>query len=89
MQLLQPEIQKYVKNIKDVQMLLHERMQRETMELYKKHGTNPMSSCMPVLLQLPVFIALYSVLNATTELAKGLYYGSKTLADELYNMQTK
>lgn len=80
MQLLQPEIQKIRKKYKGrTDSASRERMQRETMALYKKHGTNPMSSCLPVLLQLPVFISLYSVLNATIVLAKGSYYGSKTL----------
>jgi YidC/Oxa1 family membrane protein insertase len=39
-----------------------QRMQRETMELYKKHKVNPLGGCFPILLQMPVFIALYSVL---------------------------
>src|SRR6187549_420308 len=40
-----------------------EAMSRETMELYKKTGTNPLSSCLPLLLQMPVFFALFSVLQ--------------------------
>lgn len=40
-----------------------EAMSRETMELYKKTGTNPLSSCLPLLLQMPVFFALFQVLN--------------------------
>jgi YidC/Oxa1 family membrane protein insertase len=38
-------------------------MSRETMELYKRTGTNPLSSCLPLLLQMPIFFALFSVLN--------------------------
>ncbi|MET1019338.1 MAG: membrane protein insertase YidC, partial [Microterricola sp.] len=38
-------------------------MSRETMDLYKKTGTNPLSSCLPLLLQMPIFFALFSVLN--------------------------
>lgn len=38
-------------------------MSRETMELYKKTGTNPLSSCLPLLLQMPIFFSLFSVLN--------------------------
>jgi len=40
-----------------------ENMSRETMALYSKHGTNPLSSCLPLLLQMPIFFALFSVLN--------------------------
>jgi len=40
-----------------------EAMSRETMELYKKTGTNPLSSCLPLLLQMPIFLSLFTVLN--------------------------
>jgi YidC/Oxa1 family membrane protein insertase len=40
-----------------------EAMSRETMAMYKKTGTNPLSSCLPLLLQMPIFFALFSVLN--------------------------
>jgi YidC/Oxa1 family membrane protein insertase len=44
-----------------------EAMSRETMELYKKTGTNPLSSCLPLLLQMPIFFGLFSVLNDATQ----------------------
>jgi YidC/Oxa1 family membrane protein insertase len=40
-----------------------EAMSRETMEMYKRTGTNPLSSCLPLLIQMPIFFALFSVLN--------------------------
>jgi YidC/Oxa1 family membrane protein insertase len=40
-----------------------EAMSRETMELYRKTGTNPLASCLPLLLQMPIFFSLFSVLN--------------------------
>jgi YidC/Oxa1 family membrane protein insertase len=40
-----------------------EAMQRETMALYQKAGTNPLSSCLPLLIQMPIFFSLFSVLN--------------------------
>jgi YidC/Oxa1 family membrane protein insertase len=40
-----------------------EAMSRETMELYKRTGTNPLASCLPLLLQMPIFFSLFSVLN--------------------------
>lgn len=43
-------------------------MQKELMELYKKHKVNPMGGCLPILLQLPVFFALYKVLLIAIEI---------------------
>ncbi|MGJ0205055.1 membrane protein insertase YidC [Leucobacter sp. gxy201] len=40
-----------------------EAMSRETMALYKKHGTNPFSSCLPILVQMPIFFSLFYVLR--------------------------
>ncbi|MDP2807896.1 MAG: membrane protein insertase YidC [bacterium] len=44
------------------------KLNQETMALYKKHGVNPFSGCIPLVLQMPVFFALYSVLINTIEL---------------------
>jgi len=49
-----------------------EAMSRETMELYKRTGTNPLSSCLPLLLQMPIFFALFSVLNDAQHLKAGV-----------------
>jgi YidC/Oxa1 family membrane protein insertase len=38
------------------------------MELYKKHGVNPMGGCLPMVLQMPIFIAFYSVLQVAIEM---------------------
>lgn len=40
-----------------------EAMQRETMDMYKKAGTSPFASCLPLLIQMPIFFSLFSVLN--------------------------
>ncbi|SDR94053.1 YidC/Oxa1 family membrane protein insertase [Paraoerskovia marina] len=72
MQLIQPEmqaIQKKYKNKKDPAS--REAMSRETMALYKKHGTNPFASCLPILLQMPIFFALFRVLNSLQPIAEG------------------
>lgn len=72
MQLMQPELQEIQKKYKDKKdPESREAMTRETMELYKKHGTNPMSSCFPVLLQSPIFFALFAVLRALPGIADG------------------
>ncbi len=44
--------------------LSREAMSRETMALYKKHGTTPVSSCLPLLVQMPIFFSLYSTLSS-------------------------
>jgi YidC/Oxa1 family membrane protein insertase len=49
-----------------------EAMSRETMELYKRTGTNPLSSCLPLLLQMPIFFALFSVLNDAQKAKTGV-----------------
>ena len=45
-----------------------QQQQQETMALYKKHGVNPLGGCLPMLLQLPFFIAFYSVLTVAIEI---------------------
>jgi YidC/Oxa1 family membrane protein insertase len=50
-----------------------EAMQRETMELYRKAGTNPFASCLPLLIQMPIFFSLFSVLNESRPQADGSF----------------
>ncbi|MBR0057487.1 MAG: YidC/Oxa1 family insertase periplasmic-domain containing protein, partial [Kiritimatiellae bacterium] len=45
-----------------------QKLQQETMRLYRENKVNPMSSCLPMLIQIPVFIALFVVLRTATEL---------------------
>ncbi|ODA44692.1 Inner membrane protein translocase component YidC, long form [Thermodesulfovibrio sp. N1] len=45
-----------------------QRLQKEMMELYRKYKINPMSGCLPILLQIPVFFALYQILTLAIEL---------------------
>lgn len=64
--------------------LSREAMQRETMALYKKHGTTPVSSCLPLLVQMPVFFALFSVLNDVQKISKNpTFSGVGLLNNEL------
>ncbi|MEX2659221.1 MAG: YidC/Oxa1 family membrane protein insertase, partial [Acidimicrobiales bacterium] len=48
-----------------------EALNREMMAFYQEHGINPFSSCLPMLLQMPVFIVLYQVLNGLTRRVDG------------------
>jgi YidC/Oxa1 family membrane protein insertase len=45
-----------------------QRYQKETMKLYKEHGVNPMGGCLPILLQLPLLAALFTVFRSTIQL---------------------
>jgi YidC/Oxa1 family membrane protein insertase len=72
MQLIQPEMQKIQKKYKGkTDPESRQAMTQETMGLYKRTGTNPFSSCLPILLQSPVFFALFRVLNSLPAIASG------------------
>lgn len=60
MQVLQPKIKALQQKHKGDRDTLN----REMMALYKDHGANPLSGCLPILLQLPIFFALFQVLNS-------------------------
>ncbi|MBF0329134.1 MAG: membrane protein insertase YidC [Nitrospirae bacterium] len=62
------EIQPKMAEIKEKYKNDPQKMQKETMELYKKHKVNPFGGCLPMLLQIPVFFALYKVLLLAIEL---------------------
>lgn len=62
------DIQPKMMEIKEKYKNDPQRMQKEMMELYRKHKVNPMGGCLPILLQIPVFFALYQVLNIAIEL---------------------
>lgn len=57
-----------------------EAMSRETMEMYKKTGTNPLSSCLPLLLQMPIFFGLFSVLQNAQHEGVGVGLLSQSLS---------
>lgn len=63
--------------------LSREAMSRETMALYKKHGTSPVSGCLPLLVQMPVFFSLYSVLSDVKRHAEASVGGVGLLSPEL------
>ncbi len=63
-----------------------QKQQQETMALYQQAGINPLGGCLPMLLQMPVFIALYSTLSHSIELrgAPFLWIDDLTLKDPIY-----
>lgn len=64
-----------------------EAMQRETMALYSKAGTNPFASCLPLLIQMPIFFSLFSVLNESKPQADGSYKAGVGLLNQQLSEQ--
>lgn len=64
MQLLQPKISELKEKLKEDP----QKLQKETMKLYSTYGINPMGGCLPMLLQLPIMIALWSLLNVAIDI---------------------
>ncbi|MCJ7727472.1 MAG: YidC/Oxa1 family membrane protein insertase [Actinobacteria bacterium] len=68
MQKLQPELKELQKKYKDDK----QKLQQETMEFYKKNNVNPLAGCLPLLLQMPVFFALFQALRNPSEIVTNI-----------------
>jgi YidC/Oxa1 family membrane protein insertase len=79
---LKPEMDKLKERFGDDKNKLN----MATMELYKKHGVNPLGGCLPLLLQMPVYFALYSMLGNSVELYRSpfLWVHDLTAPDPFY-----
>jgi len=71
MQAIQPHLERLRERTKDDPAA----MQREMMDLYRKHGVNPFSGCVPMLLQIPIFVGLYNALLNAIELRHAPFVG--------------
>ena len=71
MKALQPEMQR----LKDLYKDDKQKIQMEMMNLYKREKVNPVSGCLPVLIQLPFFFAIYKVLFVTLEMRHAPFFG--------------
>jgi len=90
MQVVQPEVKKlqdkYKKELERARLdpvkkrEVQARQQREIMALYKEHGTNPFASCLPLLVQMPFFTALYRLLYNVAN-AHALFFMSNDLVN--------
>ncbi len=82
MQRLQPQMVKLREKYKDDR----ERLNKEMIELYRRHRVNPLGGCLPMLLQFPVFIGLYQALSQAIELrhAKFAFWVRDLSAHECY-----
>lgn len=88
MQQLQPKIAELKEKYKDDS----QRQQKETMKLYSTYGVNPAGGCLPLLLQMPIFIALYDFLRVAVELRQQPFiFWIKDLsqADVIYHLPFK
>lgn len=70
MQQLQPQMQQLREQYKDKP----EEMNKQVMELYRRHGVNPLGGCLPMLVQIPVFIGLYQALSNAVELRHAPFF---------------
>lgn len=77
MQQLQPQMAALKEKYKDNP----QRMQQETMALYKENKVNPMGGCLPMLIQIPVFIALFAVLRSAIELRYSSFLWIRDLSE--------
>ncbi|ELE8121110.1 membrane protein insertase YidC [Vibrio fluvialis] len=71
MRMLQPKLQAMRERIGDDR----QRMSQEMMELYKKEKVNPLGGCLPIFLQMPIFISLYWALMESVELRHSPFFG--------------
>lgn len=74
MQKVQPELKKIQEKYKDDR----ETLNREMMELYRRHKVNPLSGCLPMVVQIPVFLGLYNALMQAIELRHAPFIGWMT-----------
>jgi YidC/Oxa1 family membrane protein insertase len=77
MQLIQPKVKELQKKYGHDR----ERLAQETMKLYKESGTNPFASCLPILIQMPIFLALFRLLDHHAAKGKGVSFLTSELAE--------
>ena len=85
MRLLQPEMEKIRKQYRDDPQA----MNKEVMELYRRHRVNPMGGCLPMLFQMPIFIGLFMTLRSAIELRGAHFFWwikDLSLPDTLYEL---
>jgi YidC/Oxa1 family membrane protein insertase len=76
MQLIQPKVKELQKKYGHDR----ERLAQETMKLYKESGTNPFASCLPILIQMPIFLALFRLLDKHAATGDGIAFLTPSLA---------
>ncbi|MFM7013538.1 MAG: membrane protein insertase YidC [Actinomycetota bacterium] len=86
MVLVQPELQKLQKKYKGKNdRESREKFAKEQMDLYKRTGSNPLSSCLPILIQIPIFMGLFFTLNSAQHSNTGVGLLNSELAKQFAN----
>ncbi len=83
MQLIQPKVKELQKKYGHDR----ERLAQETMKLYKESGTNPFASCLPILIQMPIFLALFRLLDHHAAKGDSIAFLNKGLAESFGNAE--
>jgi YidC/Oxa1 family membrane protein insertase len=83
MQLIQPKVKELQKKYGHDR----ERLAQETMKLYKESGTNPFASCLPIIIQMPIFLALFRLLDHHAAKGEGVAFLTKSLAESFGNSE--
>ncbi len=84
MQAMQPELKKIQEKYKGkTDTVSRQKMAEESQALYKKHGTSPFASCLPLLVQMPILFAMYRAIFAVKDIALGTYSFAGKPADSL------
>ncbi|WP_010531271.1 YidC family membrane integrase SpoIIIJ [Lentibacillus jeotgali] len=68
MQEIQPELKELQQKYSSKDANTQQKLQQETMQLFQKHGVNPLAGCLPIFVQMPILIAMYHAIMRTPEL---------------------
>src|SRR5690625_486991 len=65
MQAIQPQVKALQEKYSSKDQATREKLQKETMDLFQKHGVNPLAGCLPILVQMPILFAMYHAIMRT------------------------
>ncbi len=68
MQDIQPELQSLREQYSSKDAQTQQKLQQETMQLFQKHGVNPLAGCLPIIVQMPILIGFYHAIMRTSEI---------------------
>lgn len=70
MQAIQPELKTLREKYSSKDQATQQKLQQETMQLFQKHGVNPLAGCFPLIIQMPILIGFYHAIMRTREIAE-------------------
>ncbi|GAA0436992.1 YidC family membrane integrase SpoIIIJ [Lentibacillus halophilus] len=70
MQEIQPELKELQQKYSSKDANTQQKLQQETMQLFQKHGVNPLAGCLPIFVQMPILIAMYHAIRRTQEVSE-------------------